>query len=258
MSRVRCTGRPPETVAHALIDAAGYAERYRRRRLRTPRGSGGRLRGCGWTGSKPYRTVKNTSFAYPGRVDQVVRGWQAQHSRRTASTGTWKSRGDQTAIIWESDDPGVAEHITYRQLHAGGVAKFANVLKSLGVGKGDRVVPLPADDPELRPMRCSPAPGSARSTRSSSPGSRRTRSGSRIEDYRREARRHRRRGAARRGGGAPLKASADKALEGLRGACGSLSGASAPAATSPWDASRDVWLGRGDGDGHRPSARRRR
>ena len=53
-------------------------------------------------------------------------------------------RGDQTAIIWEPDDPdsvdgGGAQHITYRQLHSH-VCKFANVLKGLGVGKGDRVV----------------------------------------------------------------------------------------------------------------------
>ena len=47
-------------------------------------------------------------------------------------------RGDQTAIIWEGDDPNDSKHITYRQLHAE-VCKFANVLKSRGVQKGDRV-----------------------------------------------------------------------------------------------------------------------
>ncbi len=47
-------------------------------------------------------------------------------------------RGDQTAIIWEGDDPSDSKHITYRQLHAE-VCKFANVLKSRGVQKGDRV-----------------------------------------------------------------------------------------------------------------------
>jgi len=51
-----------------------------------------------------------------------------------------ETRGDQTAIIWESDDPNDdAKHITYKTLHAE-VSKFANVLKELGVGKGDRVV----------------------------------------------------------------------------------------------------------------------
>ncbi|MCH8057733.1 MAG: AMP-binding protein, partial [Proteobacteria bacterium] len=47
-------------------------------------------------------------------------------------------RGDQTAIIWEGDDPGRDEHITYRQLHQR-VCRMANILKKLGVTKGDRV-----------------------------------------------------------------------------------------------------------------------
>ncbi len=51
------------------------------------------------------------------------------------------TRGDQTAIIWEPDDPNEpAQHITYRELHDAGRASMANVLKDLGVGKGDRVV----------------------------------------------------------------------------------------------------------------------
>jgi acetyl-CoA synthetase len=47
-------------------------------------------------------------------------------------------RGDQTAIIWEGDDPKVDKKITYRELHAA-VCRFANVLKARGVKKGDRV-----------------------------------------------------------------------------------------------------------------------
>jgi acetyl-CoA synthetase len=47
-------------------------------------------------------------------------------------------RGDKTAIIWEGDDPNQSEHISYRQLYER-VCQCANALKSLGVGKGDRV-----------------------------------------------------------------------------------------------------------------------
>ena len=47
-------------------------------------------------------------------------------------------RGDQTAIIWEGDDPKDDKKITYKQLHAE-VCRFANVLKARGVKKGDRV-----------------------------------------------------------------------------------------------------------------------
>ncbi len=49
-----------------------------------------------------------------------------------------ESRGDQTAIIWEGDDPTVDKRISYRQLHED-VCKFANVLKDRGVKKGDCV-----------------------------------------------------------------------------------------------------------------------
>ena len=48
------------------------------------------------------------------------------------------TRGDQTAIIWEGDDPGQSRHVSYRELHEM-VCRMANVLKSLGVKKGDRV-----------------------------------------------------------------------------------------------------------------------
>ncbi len=49
-----------------------------------------------------------------------------------------KERGDKVAIIFEGDDPKVSRKITYRQLHAE-VCQFANVLKNLGIQKGDRV-----------------------------------------------------------------------------------------------------------------------
>ena len=47
-------------------------------------------------------------------------------------------RGDQTAILWEGDDPAWSGGMTYRELHRE-VSHMANVLKSLGVVKGDRV-----------------------------------------------------------------------------------------------------------------------
>ena len=48
------------------------------------------------------------------------------------------TRPDQVAIIWEGDEPGTSESITYRALHAR-VCRLANVLKGLGAKKGDRV-----------------------------------------------------------------------------------------------------------------------
>ncbi|MFC0711283.1 acetate--CoA ligase [Azorhizophilus paspali] len=49
-----------------------------------------------------------------------------------------KQRGDQVAIIWEGDNPADSARITYRQLHEQ-VCRLANLLKSRGIGKGDRV-----------------------------------------------------------------------------------------------------------------------
>jgi len=49
-----------------------------------------------------------------------------------------EARGDQIAIIWEGDDPSEQQHISYKELHES-VCRFANLLKSRGVGKGDRV-----------------------------------------------------------------------------------------------------------------------
>jgi acetyl-CoA synthetase len=47
-------------------------------------------------------------------------------------------RADQTAIIWEGDDPNRSEHISYQMLHDK-VCQLANALKQMGVVKGDRV-----------------------------------------------------------------------------------------------------------------------
>ena len=49
-----------------------------------------------------------------------------------------ESRADQTAIIWEGDDPARDLHITYRELHQR-VCRMANVLKELGASRGDRI-----------------------------------------------------------------------------------------------------------------------
>ena len=59
-----------------------------------------------------------------------------------------EARGDQKALIWESDDPNVDRSFTYKQLHSE-VSKFANVMKALGVVKGDRVMIYMPMIPEL-------------------------------------------------------------------------------------------------------------
>jgi len=59
-----------------------------------------------------------------------------------------ETRGDQTAIIWEGDDPADSRTLSYKQLHEE-VCKFSNVMKNLGVQKGDRVCVYMPMIPEL-------------------------------------------------------------------------------------------------------------
>jgi len=59
-----------------------------------------------------------------------------------------ETRGGQKALIWESDDPKIDRSFTYKQLHSE-VSKFANVMKALGVEKGDRVMIYMPMIPEL-------------------------------------------------------------------------------------------------------------
>ncbi|EAQ24067.1 acetyl-coenzyme A synthetase [Roseovarius sp. 217] len=88
---------------------------------------------------KPYTKVKNTSFDY----DNVSIKWFEDGTLNVAANCIDRhlaTRGNQTAIIWEPDDPtDEPQHITYTELHTQ-TCKMANVLKSMGVGKGDRVV----------------------------------------------------------------------------------------------------------------------
>ena len=88
---------------------------------------------------KPYSRVKNTRFDY----GSVSIKWYEDGTLNACYNCVdrhLESRGDQTAIIFEPDDPEEpARHITYRQLHTE-VCKMANVLESLGVRKGHRVV----------------------------------------------------------------------------------------------------------------------
>jgi acetyl-CoA synthetase len=85
---------------------------------------------------KPYTQVMNASFAGDVSIkwyeDGVLNACANCVDRHLAT------RGDQTAILWEGDDPGEDRKVTYKELHEE-VSRLANVLKARGVKKGDRV-----------------------------------------------------------------------------------------------------------------------
>ena len=87
---------------------------------------------------KPFSKVKDTTFAYPDVSIKWFEDGQLNVSANCVDRHL-ETRADQIAIIWEADDPNISKHITYLELSEQ-VNKFANVLKSQGVKKGDRVI----------------------------------------------------------------------------------------------------------------------
>lgn len=86
---------------------------------------------------RPFDKVKDVSFAADDFRIRWFDGGQINVSANCLDRHL-ATRGDQVAILWEGDEPGEGARITYRALHDR-VCRMANVLTSLGVGRGDRV-----------------------------------------------------------------------------------------------------------------------
>ncbi|CAI2527262.1 acetate--CoA ligase [Serratia ficaria] len=135
MSQLHKHAIPSAIAEHALINPEQY-QQYYQQSVQDPEafwGEHGKI--LNWI--KPYSKVKNTSFD-PGHVS--IR-WFEDGTLNLAANCLDRhlaERGDQTAIIWEGDDPAQSNKVTYKQLHHD-VCQFANVLKKLGVKKGDVV-----------------------------------------------------------------------------------------------------------------------
>lgn len=89
------------------------------------------------TWMKPFTQTRNVNYAKEALSIKWFEDGSLNASANCIDRHLEK-RGDQTAIIWEGDDPKDDKHITYRALHEA-VCRFANVLKERGVRKGDRV-----------------------------------------------------------------------------------------------------------------------
>ena len=126
---------PADWAKRAWIDDAKYKEMYARS-MSDPNGFWAeQAKRLDWM--KSPTKIENTSFA-PGNIsikwfeDGVLNAAYNCIDRHLAK------RADQTAIIWEGDDPSQSKHITYRQLHDE-VCRMANILRTRNVKKGDRV-----------------------------------------------------------------------------------------------------------------------
>jgi acetyl-CoA synthetase len=124
----------PEIAAAAHVNAEAYARMYEQS-VQDPEAFWGEQgKRLDWI--KPYSKVKDVDFTGDVHIRWFYDGTlnvSANCIDRHLAT-----RGDQTAILFEGDDPGVSKAITYKELHEQ-VCRLANVLKKNGVKKGDRV-----------------------------------------------------------------------------------------------------------------------
>ncbi|MFP6776792.1 MAG: AMP-binding protein, partial [Alphaproteobacteria bacterium] len=125
---------PPEVAQAAHCDDATYKEMYARS-IDDPDGFWAeQAESLEWI--QRWTKVKDSKFG----MDAYVRWFEGGKINVSANCidRHLATRGDQTAIIWEGDDPNDSKLVTYRELHRE-VCRMANVLKSQGVTKGDRV-----------------------------------------------------------------------------------------------------------------------
>ena len=130
---------PPSAkfAANAHVDEAKYDEMYAASIADPAAFWGKHGKRIDWI--KPYTQIKDVSYD----LGNVGINWYADGTLNISANCIDRhldTRGDQTAIIFEPDDPNeAAKHITYKDLH-GSVCRMANILESMSVRKGDRVI----------------------------------------------------------------------------------------------------------------------
>jgi acetyl-CoA synthetase len=126
---------PADWAQKALVDETKYNEMYAQS-VEDPEAFWGEHgKRIDWI--KPYTEVKDVSYAHE---DVHVRWYHdgTLNASVNCLDRHLATRGDQTAIIWEGDDPGDSKTLTYRELYEE-VCRFSNVLKANGAKKGDRI-----------------------------------------------------------------------------------------------------------------------
>ncbi|MDJ0654391.1 MAG: acetate--CoA ligase [Xanthomonadales bacterium] len=135
MTEIHTHPVPPAIAESAHIDQARYDDMYRRSVEDNEAFWAEQGKRIDWI--TPFTQVKDVSFA---RDDLHIR-WYHDGTLNVCANCVDRhlpEKADQVAILWEGDEPDKDEKITYAQLHTR-VCRFANVLKQLGIEKGDRV-----------------------------------------------------------------------------------------------------------------------
>ena len=135
MSEDKVYDVPAEWKSRAFIDDAKYQEMYAASIADPDTFWGEQAKRISWM--RPFTKVKNTSYA-PGNLSIKWFEDGTLNAAYNCIDRHLPKRANQTAIIWEGDDPKDSRHITYQELHDE-VCRFANIMRGRNVKKGDRV-----------------------------------------------------------------------------------------------------------------------
>jgi acetyl-CoA synthetase len=136
MSEIKTYPVPADFAAQANINAEQYQAMYQQS-VSDPATFWGEQAEKYLTWFKPWDKVLDWSFDQDDLHIEWFKGGKLNVSYNCLDRHL-DTRADQTAILWESDDPNESRAVTYGELHAD-VNRFANALKARGVKKGDRV-----------------------------------------------------------------------------------------------------------------------
>jgi acetyl-CoA synthetase len=135
----------PEAFAKsAFVDDTGYQRMYQESVADPESFWGKHGKRVDWI--EPYTKVKDVSYSGDVHIHWFYDG--TLNACANCVDRHLEKKAEQTAIIWESDDPNNSKHITYRELHEQ-VSRLANVLKARHVARGDRVTIYMPMIPEL-------------------------------------------------------------------------------------------------------------
>ena len=124
-----------DIVKNSHVDSLKYEKMYKESITNPDKFWGIHGKRIDWI--KPYTKISNVSY---NKEDLHINWYEDGTLNASANCldRHLKSKGENTAIIWEGDEPNQSKHITYNQLYED-VCKFSNVLKKVGAKKGDLI-----------------------------------------------------------------------------------------------------------------------